>query len=131
MNAKYCAAFFTRHSHFGNLLMPLDLPKLRKLVAIDENDPLSRFALGKKLFEEAADNTMLIEAAEHLRFANRAAPDHLATYHILAQTLIRLGETGEARRVLSAGIEESAAFSHGMGRDLGPLMQELLHTLPQ
>ena len=29
--------------------MAMDLPTLRKLVALDENDPLSRFALGRKL----------------------------------------------------------------------------------
>jgi predicted Zn-dependent protease len=110
--------------------MPLDLSKLRKLVALDEKDPLSRFALGKKLFEEADGNAMLTEAAEHLRFANRAAPDHLATYHILAQTLIRLGLSDEARQVLQSGIEKSAAFAHGMGRDLGPLMQDMLCKLP-
>jgi predicted Zn-dependent protease len=111
--------------------MALDLPKLRKLVAIDENDALSRFALGKKLFELAESDAMLAEAAEHLRFANRAAPDHLATYHILAQTLIRLGLRGEARNVLEAGIARSADFAHGMGRDLGPLMQEMLaHSSP-
>jgi predicted Zn-dependent protease len=109
--------------------MPLDLPKLRKLVSLDQNDPLSRFALGKKLFEEANDDAMLNEAAEHLRFANRTDPNHLATYHILAQTLLRIGLNDEAREVLSAGIEKSAAFAHGMGRDLGPLMQELLRTL--
>lgn len=110
--------------------MPLDLPKLRKLVAIDENDPLSRFALGKKLFEEAKDEAMLREAAEHLRFANRAAPDHLATYHILAQTLLRLGLIDEARQVLQSGIDKSGAFAHGMGRDLGPLMEDMLGKLP-
>jgi predicted Zn-dependent protease len=109
--------------------MPLDLPKLRKLVSLDQNDPLSRFALGKKLYEESTDDVMLSEAAGHLRFANRNDPDHLATYHVLAQTLIRLGLNEEAREVLSAGVEKSAAFAHGMGRDLGPLMQELLRTL--
>jgi predicted Zn-dependent protease len=107
----------------------MDLPKLRKLVSLDENDPLSRFALGKKLLEEAGGEAMLAEAAEHLRFANRTAPDHLATYHILAQTLIRLGKKEEARQVLAAGVEKSAAFAHGMGRDLGPLMQDLLKAL--
>lgn len=109
--------------------MPLDLPKLRKLVALDEKDPLSRFALGKKLLEEADGPAMLQEAADHLRFANRVAPNHLATYHILAQTLIRLGLTDEAQQVLRSGIEKSAAFAHGMGRDLGPLMQEMLGKL--
>jgi predicted Zn-dependent protease len=109
--------------------MPLDLPKLRKLVALDETDPLSRFALGKKLFETAESDEMLAEAADHLRFANRAAPEHLATYHVLAQTLIRLGLTDEARSVLTAGLEKTSAVTHGMGRDLGPAMQELISHL--
>ena len=30
--------------------MALDVPRLRKLVALDEDDPLSRFALGQALF---------------------------------------------------------------------------------
>jgi hypothetical protein len=109
--------------------MPLDLPKLRKLVALDAGDPLSRFALGKKLLEAAENEAMQTEAADHLRFANCAAPDHLATYHALGQTLIRLGLRDEARHVLEAGVAKSADFAHGMGRDLGPLMQELLNTL--
>jgi hypothetical protein len=109
--------------------MPLDLPKLRKLVSLDVSDPLSRFALGKKLLEEAGNDAMLSEAAEHLRFANRAAPDHLATYHVLAQTLLRLKLNEEGRQVLIAGIERSATFAHGMGRDLGPLMQTMLSSL--
>ena len=40
------ALHFIWHSTLPD--MPLDLPKLRKLVALDENDPLSRFALGKE-----------------------------------------------------------------------------------
>ena len=83
--------------------MAMDLTKLRKLVALDVNDPLSRFALGKKLFEEGGTPEALAEAADHLRFANTKAPDHLATYHILGQTLIRLGRTEEARPVLQEG----------------------------
>jgi hypothetical protein len=80
--------------------MPMDLPTLRKLVSLDPNDPLSRFALGKKLFEtEPPPPGALAEAAEHLSFANAHAPDHLATYHILGQTLIALGRTDDARRL--------------------------------
>ena len=65
--------------------MALDLPTLRKLVALDVNDPLSRFALGRKLAEVAPspDSPELAEAAEHLLFANQKSPGHLATYHIL------------------------------------------------
>jgi predicted Zn-dependent protease len=106
--------------------MALDLPKLRKLVSLDQNDPLSRFALGKKLFETGEFQ----EAVEHLTFANTAAPQHLATYHILSQALIQLGKTGEARKVLQAGIPKVLSVGQGMGRDLGPAMQKLLDTLP-
>src|ERR1700712_4570990 len=100
--------------------MAMDLATLRKLVALDVNDPLSRFALGKKLFEEGTTPEALAEAADHLRFANARAPEHLATYHILGQTLIRLGLIDEARPLLQAGIQRVAAVGHGMGRDLGP-----------
>jgi uncharacterized protein HemY len=113
--------------------MAMDLAKLRKLVAIDPNDPLSRFALGKKLFEtagESADPTAaLSEAAEHLRLANARAPEHLATYHILSQVLIRLGHKEEARAVLEAGLPRAAAIGEGMGRDLGPAMRDMLDEL--
>jgi predicted Zn-dependent protease len=105
--------------------MALDLPKLRKLVSLDEKDPLSRFALGKKLFETGE----LEEAVEHLRFANAAAPQHLATYHILSQALIQLGKTDEARRVLQAGIPRVQSVGEGMGRDLGPAMSKLLQQI--
>ena len=109
--------------------MALDLPKLRKLVALDENDPLSRFALGKKLFETDDSPAALAEAADHLTFANAKAPEHLATYHVLAQTLIRLDRKDDARRVLQAGIARTAGIGEGIGRDLGPAMQELLAGL--
>lgn len=107
----------------------MDLPTLRKLVSLDPNDPLSRFALGKKLFETGASSDDFTEAADHLTFANEKAPDHLATYHILGQTLIKLGRTADARRVLEAGIQRTAGIGEGMGRDLGPAMQALLESL--
>ena len=108
--------------------MAMDLPKLRKLVSLDENDPLSRFALGRKLAEEGTDEA-LKEAATHLRFANERAPSHLATYHVLGQVLIRIGEKDEARRVLEEGIRRVGGIGEGMGRDLGPLMRQMLESL--
>jgi cytochrome c-type biogenesis protein CcmH/NrfG len=107
----------------------LDVAKLRKLVALDENDPLSRFALGKKLFETEDRTEALEEAAEHLRFANAKAPEHLATYHILGQVLMKLGRIDEARQVFEAGIVRAEAVGEGMGRDLAPAMRELLGAL--
>ena len=106
--------------------MALDIEKLRKLVALDENDPLSRFALGKKLFETGGD---LEEAAGHLRFANEHSPAHLATYHMRAQVLMKLDRNDEARSVLEKGIERVAGVGEGMGRDLGPAMQALLASI--
>ena len=98
--------------------MPLDEPKLRKLVAIDPAAPLSRVALGRKLAE-----------AEHLSFANEHAPDHLATYPVLGDALIRLGRTDDARRVLAAGLPRAEAVGQGMGRDLAPAMRVMLDGL--
>ena len=109
--------------------MAMDVPTLRKLVALDRNDPLSRFALAKKLFETDPSPEALAEAAEHLTFANAHAPEHLATYHILSQVLIRLGRKDEARPVLEEGIRRTAAIGEGMGRDLRPAMQAMLAEL--
>ena len=108
--------------------MALDVAKLRKLVGLDEDDPLSRFALGQALFQEGSLEA-LHEAAEHLIFANAKAPDHLATYHVLGQILIKLDRISEARDVLSLGCKKVEAVGEGMGRDLGPAMAELLRTL--
>ena len=108
--------------------MALDVSKFRQLVALDEDDPLSRFALGQALFQEGSHET-LPEAAEHLVFANAKAPEHLATYHVLGQVLIRLDRKTEAGRVLAAGCEKARDVTEGMGRDLGPAMAALLRTL--
>lgn len=108
--------------------MALTIEKCRKLVALDPSDPLSRFALGRKLYENSEN---LPEAAEHLRFANRAAPGHLATYHVLARALIALGERAEAREVLTRGLARVAEVGEGMGRDLGPAMSLLLRGLDE
>jgi hypothetical protein len=111
-------------------VMPMDIPTLRKLVALDHNDPLSRFALGKKLFEESGGSReMLEEAADHLAFANERAPEHLATYHVYGLVLVQLDRKDEARRVLEHGVNRVAAIGGGMGRDLGPAMSELLQRL--
>jgi hypothetical protein len=118
--------------------MAMDLPTLRKLVALDPDDPLSRFALGKKLFEtaDAGEDAegrdagdVFREAAEHLSFANARAPHHLATYNILGRVLIRLDRREDARRVLEDGVRRTGEVGEGMGRDLGPAMRELLQTL--
>jgi len=108
--------------------MALDVAKLRKLVALDESDPLSRFALAQALLREG-DTAAITEAADHLLFANAADPDHLATYHLLGQVLISLDRKEEARRVLTAGRDRAEAAESGKGHDLGPAFEQLLETL--
>jgi Flp pilus assembly protein TadD len=109
--------------------MPMDLAQFRKLVAIDESDALSRFALGQALFQQGHSPEMFSEAAEHLTFANAKDPEHLATYHILGQVLIKLGRDDAARTILRAGVTKTAGVGVGMGHDLGPAMAKLLETL--
>ena len=109
--------------------MAMDVAKLRKLVVLDESDPLSRFALGRKLFDTESSPEALAEAADHLRFANARSPEHLATYHVLGQVLIKLGRNDEARQVFERGITRAEAVGEGMGRDLAPAMRELLAGL--
>ncbi len=70
--------------------MALDVVRFRKLVALDDSDALSRFALGQALFQEGGIEA-LHEAAEHLMFANAKAPAHLATYHVPGQVFSKLG----------------------------------------
>ena len=109
--------------------MPMDLTKCRKLVAMDDSDALSRFTLGQALFQHGDSPEALNEAVEHLMFANTKDPDHLATYHILGQVLIKLGRKDEARTVLGTGSTKAGDIGQGMGRDLGPAMTQLLDTL--
>ena len=109
--------------------MPMDLNKFRKLVAMDDSDALSRFALGQALFQQCDTAEALNEAAEHLMFANTKDPEHLATYHLLGQVLIKLGRKDEARTVLVTGSTKADGVGVGMGHDLGPAMATLLETL--
>ena len=109
--------------------MPMDLTKCRKLVAMDDSDALSRFALGQALFQQGDSPEALNEAVEHLMFTNTKDPDHLATYHIFGQVLIKLGRKDEARTVLATGSTKAGDVGEGMGHDLGPAMAKLLETL--
>src|SRR4051794_16922301 len=88
-----------RRWFFSEVTVALDVAKLRKLLALDENDSLSRFALGGKLFETDPRRQALEKAAGHLRFANAKSPEHLATYHVLGQVLTKLGRHDQARQV--------------------------------
>ncbi len=106
--------------------MAIDLPKLRKLLALDPSDGLSRFALGRKLLMDGGTAEELDEAIFHLRYSLEKDPSHLATYHKLAQGLVKAGRLGEAKGVLVPGVEKARAVGEGMGHDLGPIMEKML-----
>lgn len=108
--------------------MGLDISKFRKLLELDPQDPLSRFALGQALVREGTPES-LHEGVEHLAEANKLDPKHLATYHILGQSLIALERYEEARDVLLRGGAQVSAVGEGMGRDLGPVMAQLLESI--
>jgi tetratricopeptide (TPR) repeat protein len=99
---------------------------LRKLLALDPNDALSRFALGRKLYESSQN---LPEAVEHLRFAHRKDPSHLATYLILGRALAATGDRAGAVAVLESGYSRASLVTEGMGRDLAPAMSDLIDQL--
>lgn len=105
--------------------MAMTIETLQKLVALDPKDPLSHFALGKKLLETA----WIEDAEEHLRFSHVHAPEHLATYYNFGKDLYFLGKHEEARKVLTEGVRRASLVGSGMGHDLGPLMQQMLDEL--
>ena len=109
--------------------MPMDLDTFRKLVAMDDSDALSRFALGQALFQQGGSPEALNEAVEHLMFANTRDPEHLATYHVFGQVRIKVGRKDEARTVLVTGSTKAGEVGEGMGHDLGTAMAKLLETL--
>jgi predicted GNAT family N-acyltransferase len=114
----------------------MDIPKLRKLLALDPNDSLSRYALGRKLWEQANGDpahttAMLAESIGHLRFATAVDPSHLATYHVLSRALLDAGLPDEARPVIKQGLARTAHVTEGMGKDLGPLLADLLASIGQ
>ncbi len=107
----------------------MTLEQLRQLVALDPEDALSRFSLGQKLFAEGQTREVIEEAATHLEYANRRDPSHLATYHILAEVLIKLDRIEDAQKVLEAGIAKTIGVPEGMGGDLRPILEDLLMSL--
>jgi GNAT superfamily N-acetyltransferase len=113
----------------------MTLEKLRRLVSLDADDPLSRFALGKKLLEVGqaegpAGRRKVAEAEGHLRFSLSRDSTHLASYFNLARCLVELRRYSDARPVILAGLERTAAVGEGMGRDLGPALEQMLGELP-
>lgn len=86
------------------------LADLLDLVTAQPDEPLMRYALAME-YRNLGD---LENAAETFRDLVRRSPSYVPSYLMLAQTLLAMGRTDEARPVVELGIEvaEKAGDAH-------------------
>ena len=83
---------------------------LKKVLAVDPNDEVAWFGLGKAYMEDGSWQ----EAAGALEHCIAVKPNYSAAYYALAQSLQRLNRIDECRRVCEQGIEVSAKNGDAM-----------------
>jgi Flp pilus assembly protein TadD len=83
---------------------------LKKVLAMDPNDDVAWFGLGKAYM----DDGNFAEAAEALRQCVTVKPTYSAAYYALAQSLQRLGRLEECRSVCETGIQVSSKNGDAM-----------------
>lgn len=98
------------------------LEAMRAMVAKNPDNPLARFGLAN----EALKAQLYEEAAEHLRVYLASHDDEGNGYGRLAEALVHLDRTDEAREALRRGIEVSQRFGHpGMANEFEARLDEL------
>ncbi len=98
------------------------LEAMRAMVAKNPDNPLARFGLAN----EALKAQLYEEAAEHLRVYLASHDDEGNGYGRLAEALVHLDRTDEAREALRRGIEVSRRFGHpGMANEFEARLDEL------
>lgn len=83
---------------------------LKKVLAIDPQDDVAWFGLGKAHMEDAN----FAEAVAALEGCLRVKPTYSAAYYALAQSLHKLGRIEECRQVCLKGIEVSTKNGDAM-----------------
>ena len=83
---------------------------LKKVLAIDPNDDVAWFGLGKAYMEDGNFD----EAAKALQQCVTVKPTYSAAYYGLAQSLQRLGRLDECRTICATGIEVSTKNGDAM-----------------
>jgi Tfp pilus assembly protein PilF len=83
---------------------------LKKVLAIDPNDEVAWFGLGKAYMEDGNFE----EAASALRQCIVVKPTYSAAYYALAQSLLKLSRIEECRAVSATGIEVSTKNGDAM-----------------
>ncbi len=95
---------------------------LKKVLAMDPNDEVAWFGLGKAYMED--EN--LEEAVKALESCIKVKPTYSAAYYALAQSLHKLGLTDQCRQVCDRGIDVSTKNGDAMvTKNLGLLKQSL------
>lgn len=83
---------------------------LKKVLALDPNDEVAWFGLGKAYMEDGD----FAEAAKALENCVRVKPTYSAAYYALAQSLLKMGHLDECHRVCDRGIEVSTKNGDAM-----------------
>jgi predicted Zn-dependent protease len=83
---------------------------LKKVLAIDPNDDVAWFGLGKAYMEDGNYE----EAAKALQQCITVKSTYSAAYYALAQSLQKMGRTDECRTVCTTGIEVSTKNGDAM-----------------
>lgn len=83
---------------------------LKKVLAMDPNDDVAWFGLGKAYMEDGNFE----EAAKALRQCVAVKPTYSAAYYALAQSLQTLGRIDDCRAVIATGIEVSSKNGDAM-----------------
>lgn len=83
---------------------------LKKVLAIDPNDEVAWFGLGKAYM----DDGNFAEAANALEDCIRVKPTYSAAYYALAQSLQKLSRIDRCREVVHQGIEVSTKNGDAM-----------------
>jgi len=83
---------------------------LKKVLAIDPNDEVAWFGLGKAYMDDGNFD----EAASALRQCIAVKPTYSAAYYALAQSLLKLGRIDECKAISATGIDVSAKNGYAM-----------------
>ncbi|MBX3729562.1 MAG: tetratricopeptide repeat protein [Candidatus Sumerlaeia bacterium] len=111
--------------------MPIDIQTLRQVCRVAPDDPVVRFALGQKLFEEDGSGEALREATEHLEFVRDNDARNAAAIYVLAQVYVARGQLDAARETLHAARERIASRADIDGTDLLPQIEALLDEIAE
>ena len=83
---------------------------LKKVLAIDPNDEVAWFGLGKAYMDDGNFD----EAAKALRQCITVKPTYSAAYYALAQSLLKLGRIDECKAISDTGVEVSTKNGDAM-----------------